>query len=210
MWEPGEPVALRGIFAERVWYMQSALVIHDTPQEVALVVLPGAACSAPSEYIHGKHGASGEYDRWGNYLGNRWNMESYSWRTNRLLILLEPEKYFARMLFWEHNSGDFLCYYINFQLPFRRSPIGFDTLDLELDIVVEPNFEWYWKDVENYQKGIDCGVICSEWAEQIETAKKEIIQTLATRYYPFDGSWLHWKPDPNWKPPKLPENWDKI
>jgi len=209
-WMPGEPVALRGIYKDRVWYMQSALVVHDTPQETALVILPGAECSAPKEYIHGKHGESGYYDRWGNYLEDRWNMEKYPWRTNRLLILLQPEKYYARMFFWEHSSGRFLCYYINFQLPFHRTAIGLDTLDLELDIVVEADHEWHWKDVENYHKGIDSGVIRGEWVEAIDAAKQEVFETLDHRLYPFDGSWLDWKPDPAWQPPGAMENWDKI
>jgi hypothetical protein len=209
-WMPGEAVALRGIYNNRVWYMQTALVVHDTPEEIVLAVLPGAECSAPVEYIHGKHGALGHYDRWGNYLANRWNMEKYLWRTNRLLILLEPEKYYSRMFFWEHKTGDFRCYYINFQLPFHRSEIGFDTLDLELDIVIEPTLEWFWKDVENYQKGIHCGVIRGEWTEQIEKAKQEVFQILENRDYPFDGSWRDWKPNPAWQPPRLLENWDKI
>jgi len=209
-WMPGEPVALRGIYNNRVWYMQSALVVHDSPEEVALAILPGAECSAPREYIHGKHGDCGLYDRWGNYLGDRWNMENYLWRTNRLLILLQPEMYYARMFFWDHGSGNFLCYYVNFQLPFRRTEIGFDTLDLELDIIIEPDHEWHWKDVENYQKGIDCGVIRREWVEQIDKAKQEVLETHENRSYPFDGSWLDWKPDPSWQLPRLLENWDKI
>lgn len=209
-WMPGETVALRGIYNSRVWYMQSALVVHDTHKEVALVILPGTECSAPLEYIHGKHGDTGHYDRWGNYLADRWNMENYLWRTNRLLILLQPGRYYARMIFWEHNTGNFLGYYINFQLPYRRSQTGFDTLDLELDMIIEPTLQWKWKDMKEYQKGVDCGVIRREWAGQIESAKKEVFETLENRNYPFDGSWLAWKPDPAWQPPRLPQNWDKI
>ena len=137
-------------------------------------------------------------------------MQTYSWRTNRLLILLEPEKYYARMFFWEQESNSFLCYYINFQLPFRPSPIGFDTLDLELDLIIEPDFAWRWKDVENYQQGVDCGIIRNEWIDEIEKAKKEVFSNLERRRYPFDGSWLDWMPDSTWQPPKLPEIWDKI
>jgi protein associated with RNAse G/E len=101
-------------------------------------------------------------------------------------------------------------YYINFQLPFHRTAIGLDTLDLELDIVVEPDHEWHWKDVENYHKGIDSGVIRGEWVEAIDAAKQEVFETLDHRLYPFDGSWLDWKPDPAWQPPGAMENWDKI
>ena len=177
-WKPGESVALRGIFNQHVWYMQTALVIQDTLDEVALAVLPGAECAAPEGYINGKHGAVGHWDRWGSYLRNHWNMQTYSWRTNRLLILLETKKYYAEMFFWEQDSNTFICYYINFQLPFRRSPIGFDTLDLELDLIVEPNFAWRWKDVENYRQGIDCGIIRKEWTEQIERPGRKFSRTL--------------------------------
>jgi len=210
MWNSGDVVALRGIYNQRVWYMQTAVVVHDNPKEITLAVLPGAECAAPESYINGKHGPAGHWDRWGGYLRNDWNMQTYSWRTNLLLILLEPEKYYAKMFFWEQVSSKFLCYYINFQLPFQRSPIGFDTLDLELDLIIEPNFAWQWKDVENYQQGVNCGIIRKEWTERIETAKKEIFSNLERRHYPFDGSWLDWKPDPTWQPPKLSENWDKI
>jgi hypothetical protein len=36
------------------------------------------------------------------------------------------------------------------------------------------------------------------------------MEQLEKRLYPFDGSWQDWKPDPNWQPPRLPGNWDKI
>lgn len=209
-WLPGETVALRGIYNQRVWYMQSPLVVQDDADEVVLLLMPGAECAATEEYIHGKHGASGRYDRWGNYLREHRNMQNYLWHTNRLLILLEPEKYYSTMLFWEQSSDSFLGYYVNFQLPFRRGPLGFDNLDLELDLFVVPTFEWTWKDVETYRQGIDSGIIRQEWADGIEAAKEEIFTNIENRSYPFDGSWLDWRPDPAWQPPKLIQNWDKI
>ncbi|MGE5777292.1 MAG: DUF402 domain-containing protein, partial [Chloroflexota bacterium] len=104
----------------------------------------------------------------------------------------------------------FTGYYINFQLPFQRSKAGFDTLDLELDIVIKPTYEWLWKDIDGYREGIERGIIRKEWAQEIETAKQEVLEKIEKRLYPFDGAWLSWIPDPNWQPPALPENWDKI
>jgi len=137
-------------------------------------------------------------------------LEKYKWHTNRLLLILEPEKYYSTILFWDHVSNEFLCYYINFQLPFRRSSLGIDTLDLDLDIIINPDFSFEWKDVDDYQKAIEHGLITPEWVQGIDFAKPEIFERLEKRQYPFDGSWLDWKPDPSWEPPKLPENWDKI
>jgi protein associated with RNAse G/E len=210
MWKPGDTVALRGIYNQSVSYIQSAVVVQDQPEEVALAILPGAECFAPEGYISGRHGIAGRWDRWGEYETGYWKMQGYAWHTNRLLILLHPEKYYSSFYFWEVGTNQFLCYYINFQLPFRRSKIGFDTFDLELDIIIEPTFEWRWKDADHYQEGIERGILLNEWVQEIDTAKPEIFERLEKRQYPYDGSWLDWKPDPACEPPKLPENWDKI
>lgn len=209
-WKTGDTVALRGIYNQRVSYMQSAVVVRDYPEEVALAILPGAECSAPEGYMNGKHDPARLWDRWGEYLKGDWNMQSYSWHTNRLLILLQPEKYYASYYFWRANDNEFLCYYVNFQLPFYRSSIGFDTLDLELDIIIEPTYEWHWKDADLYQRGIECGILRKEWVQEINAAQPEVFRKLREHQYPFDGSWLNWTPDPDWSPPTLPKNWDKI
>jgi protein associated with RNAse G/E len=83
-------------------------------------------------------------------------------------------------------------------------------MDLELDMDIEPDLRYKWKDVDDYQKAIECGIISPECIQGIETAKPEILERLEERQYPFDGSWLDWVPDPNWSIPKLPKNWDKI
>ncbi len=210
VWKPGAAVALRGIYNRRPWYIQSALVVQDKPEEVALAVLPGAECFAPEGYIHGKHGPSGHWDRWGEYAKDHWDLQRYAWHTNRLLMLLQPEKYYASIYFWQAARNQFIGYYINFQLPFRRSKIGFDTFDLELDIVIGPTYEWRWKDAEEYKRGIECGILRQEWIQEIEAAKPEVLERIEKRAYPFDGAWLHWMPDPAWSPPGLPANWDKV
>ena len=209
-WKSGDIVVMRGIYKQRPWYVQSAVVVHDEPKEVALAMLPGAECFAPEGYINGKHGTSRQWNRWDDYINDNWKMQGYNWHTNRLLYLIEPEKFYASIYFWHADTNRFLCYYINFQLPFQRSEIGFDTLDLELDIVIKPTYQWSWKDFNEYRAGIFRGIILKEWADQIECAKLEILEKIEKRQYPLDGKWLDWKPDPNWPTPKLPENWSNV
>ena len=206
LWRSGDVIVWRGVFRNRVWHAQTVIVVKDTPEEMCVTLLPGTECVAPEGYLDGKDSAK---RRW-SFKDKDWKLENYAWRTNRLLILLEPDTYYSTMFFWRADSNDFLLYYINFQLPFQRSHCGIDTLDLDLDLIINPDFSFRWKDEDDYQKAIDHEVIMPEWTQEIEIAKKEIFKKLEKRQYPYDGSWLNWMPDPHWLPPKLPKNWDKI
>ena len=206
LWKSGDVIVWRGIYRNQVWHAQPVIVVEDTPEEMCVTLLPGTECVAPEGYLDGKDSAK---RRW-SFKEKDWKLENYAWRTNRLLILLVPDTYYSTMFFWRADSNDFLLYYINFQLPFQRSHCGIDTLDLDLDLIINPDFSFRWKDEDDYQKAIDHEVIMPEWTQAIEIAKNEIFNKLEKRQYPYDGSWLNWMPDPNWLPPKLPENWDKI
>ena len=206
MWQPGDVISWRGIYRDRIWHAQTTLAVKDTPDELVLALLPGTECVAPEGYLEGKKNSK---RRW-NFKDKDWNLEKYIWQTNRLLMLLEPDKFYSTMYFWDHASHEFLCYYIDFQLPFKRNHSGIDTLDLDLDLIVNPDFSVEWKDVDDYQRSIDNEVIFPEWMQGIDAAKQDVFSRLERRTYPFDGSWLTWMPDPNFVPPKLPENWDKI
>ena len=207
MWKPGDVIVWRGVFRDRVWHAQTTLVVRDTPDDqLVLALLPGTECVAPEGYLDGKKTSK---RRW-NFKEKNWKLEKYIWSMNRLLILLEPDKFYSTMYFWNHATHEFLCYYINFQLPFKRNQTGIDTLDLDLDLIIKPDFSFEWKDVDDYQKAVDNDVIFPEWMHGIESAKTDVLSRLEKRSYPFDGSWLNWMPDATWLPPKLPENWDKI
>lgn len=148
--------------------------------------------------------------RWWDFEENDWKLAKYIWHTNRLLLILEPGKCYSTILFWNHETNEFLCYYINFQIPFQRRYDNVDTLDLELDLIINPDGRTKWKDEEDYLLAIDRGLISSKWMNGIEDTKQEIFERIEEQKYPFDGSWLNWRPDPSWEAPKLPENWDKI
>ena len=206
MWKPGDVIAWRGIFGRRVWHVQPTIVVKDSPQELLLTLLPGTECIAEETYLRGKKDSN---RRW-EFKDSDWKLEKYTWQTNRLLLIFEPEKFYSIIHFWNNTSHEFLCYYINFQEPFRRNAYGVDTLDLDLDIIIRPDLSFEWKDEDDYQQAIEHGVIFPEWVQGIEAAKKDVFAKLERRQYPFDGRWLNWMPDPNWEPPKLPVNWDKI
>lgn len=206
MWEPGDVISWRGIYRERIWHVQPTLLVKDSSDDIVLALLPGTECMAEENYPKGKNNRKRRWD----FKDRDWKLSSYIWQKNRLLLIFEPDSFYSTILFWNQERDEFLSYYINFQLPFKRTQFSVDTLDLDLDLLIHPDFSYEWKDVDDYQKAISHGVILPEWADEIDSAGVEIFQKLEKRQYPFDGSWLDWKPDPAWIPPKLPENWDKI
>jgi protein associated with RNAse G/E len=207
MWKPGEVIAWRGIFRERVWHAMPTIVVKDTPQEIVLALIPGAECMVEENYA--RHHKRSEKRRW-DFINEDWKLEKFTWHTNRLLHVIEVDKYYSTVYFWNHENNEFLFYYINFQLPFRRNHCSIDTLDLDLDIVINPDFSFEWKDLDDYQRAIEAGVIQPQWADEIEIEKAEVLHRLEKREYPFDNSWLDWGPDPDWSTPTLPNGWDKI
>lgn len=206
MWKPGEEIAWRGIYKGRLWHGNSCIVVKDSDQEIVLTTIPGSECVAAEGYITGKRNAKRRWD----YMDSEWVLEKFTWHTNRILILTEPGKYYSTILFWEDKSDEFLCYYINFQIPFQRSAFGIDSLDLDLDLIIHPDLSFEWKDVDDYEKGIEMGVILPEWVEQVESAKTELFDKLSKREYPFDGSWLDWQPGEHRSPSKFPKIWHKV
>jgi hypothetical protein len=210
-WQAGQSCVLRGIVNRQVWLAQSLIVVKDALEETVLLQLPGAQCALPEGYWRWRinkdfsHGT-----RWQESKSDAIALREFSWLKNRILIFLEPEKYYACFLFWDQASDQFNCYYINFQLPYRRSRFGFDTLDLDLDIVIDPHYNWEWKDEDEYQEGIQEGGIQAEWVAGIERSKAEVFDRIAQRRHPLDGSWLDWRPDPAWTPPVLPAGWQVV
>jgi hypothetical protein len=210
MWNPGDCVALRGIANERVWLAQSVIVVQDTTEETILLLTPGAQCAYPEGYWRWKHDDYSMGTRWDDAKSNAWVLREFAWQTNRLLMFLEPQKYYSTFYFWDHATDQFVCYYVNFQLPYRRSHCGFDTLDLELDLVIDPKFCCEWKDEEFYREGIREGCIQKKWMEEIELAKPEVLARIHERRHPLDGSWINWKPAAAWSAPGLPKRWQEV
>jgi hypothetical protein len=210
MWNRGDWVVLRGMVNGRVWSALSVIVVKDAVKETTLLLLPGAQCAYPEGYFRWKYGDYSQGTRWQEARSGAWALREFAWKTNRFLIILEPEKYYATFLIWHHDTDQFECAYINFQLPYRRTACGFDTLDLDLDLVVDPHFAWHWKDEEAYRQGIREGGIQQAWVNGVEGAKRKVLDKIRARRYPFDGSWLPWRPDPSWTPPRLRQGWDQV
>jgi hypothetical protein len=75
-----------------------------------LMLLPGTECIAEETYPQGKQNGNRRWD----FKDSTWKLERYTWQTNRLLLIFEPEKFYSTIYFWNHTSDEFLCYYSTF------------------------------------------------------------------------------------------------
>jgi len=129
-WNPGDHCIRRGVVNSRVWMAQSVIVVKDEAEETILLLPPGAQCAYPESYWRWRHGDYSQGTRWQEAKNPNLMLRQFDWKTNRVLMFLEPEQYFSCWMYWDHATDAFNCYYINFELPYRRSHIGFDTLGL--------------------------------------------------------------------------------
>lgn len=109
--------------------------------------------------------------------------------------------------YWDAASDEFLGYQVNFQEPLRRSRFGFDTLDLELDISVEPDGSWQWKDVVEFEEAVRRGVFSEQDARAVQGEADDLAERIDKL---LPTGWEDWRPDPTWPMPMLPRGWEAV
>ncbi|MGB3327752.1 MAG: DUF402 domain-containing protein [Thermomicrobiales bacterium] len=111
---------------------------------------------------------------------------------------------------WHEADWAFAGWYVNLQAPLRRVGTGFDSDDWLLDLTVDPDGTWAWKDEDELAAAVALGVVTSAFAEAVRVAGESVIPLIEARSWPFDGSLIDWRPDPAWGPLPIPAGWDAI
>jgi len=207
-WSAGDTVALRGMFRNRVWLAQAVSIVKDDAFETVLSLLPGAQCFYPEGLFRRAKGDHSLGLRWQEANRLDWTLQETYWKHNRFLIFLRPNNYYATFLVWHHQTNEFLGYYVNSQLPYVRSHVGFDSLDLDLDLVIKPNLEWHWKDEDHFNEAIADRGLLPHWITGVEKAKTEVLNQLAAIESPYNSEWLNWLPDAI-EPVRLPLSYSR-
>ena len=120
------------------------------------------------------------------------------------LFLILPGEWRATWLRWTPD-WDFLGWYVNLQEPIRRTPVGFDVRDLDLDVVVDPQRQWRWKDEDELEGAVEAGVISAAVAERTRAEGIAAIADVEAGAWPFTEEMSNWRPDGAWPQPTLPE-----
>jgi hypothetical protein len=196
---PGDPIVLRELWRDRVFEARPMVVVQDEPHQRMLYLPAGVRCGVPVA-------EDGDVLR----LPDRpWRLEVRPRGENPVLSFAWPDVPYA-VLLWT-TAADHRVWYVNLEEPLTRTPIGFDTVDHALDVLVElDGTSWSWKDEDELAEAVENGLFTDEETETFRRWGELARDRILRREPPFDRDWAGWSPDPSWPIPRLPEGWDRV
>lgn len=197
MLAPGAQALFRFVWPRRVFSAKPVTVVEDRVDRVVLWLAPGTGTKAPP----GFHVSIAELSR------QEWPLADWRWFGGRLMIW-RPGDAHSVYVSWS-DEGDFLGWYVNLEEPWRRTALGFDTTDHLLDVVVDPDWRWRWKDEDHLAEGVELGLFSPEKAAEIRAEGERAIERIETRTSPYDEDWEAWRPDPRWPRPAISDGWER-
>lgn len=180
-----------GVDPSRPWHGKAWLevpvhVVADTDQHLVTYLAEGA----PFTFPDGQWPAPDNRHPWLGRAG---------WTGHGCLMVQRPGDHHAVWHFWEGPNRTFSHWYINLQTAFRRTAGGYDTQDLELDLIVEPDGSWTLKDDEFMEDRVAEGRFTSELVAWIRNLGAQLIRRLEDGDRWWDESWADWHPPPTWR-----------
>ena len=180
-----------------VWYGIPVQVVEDSPSLLVSYIAPGAVHG----FVDGPWPTSDGLHPW---YGNE------AWSGHGCLMIQHPEEHHAVWHFWRGPEREFLCWYVNLQTSFVRTPAGYDTQDLELDIVVSADGTYVVKDDELLDDRVAEGRYSAELVRWVRAYGAALTDRLDAEGPWWDLSWSEWAPDERWVGTRLPDGWESI
>jgi hypothetical protein len=195
-------IILREHWNNKVWTVRPVTVVADTPDVIALYMMPGTICKHPCGY---------EGSPVPHFLPDEWQLIDRQWQGGGALYLSQPGQWYAVMGLFGENGERIERWYINLQTPYQRTPVGFDYLDQELDIVINRDLTtWQLKDEEKFLEAQRRGRISIEQAAQVRLVGKNFLEQLQSNHLTLFEVWQSWRPPEEWNIPPVPDGWDCI
>lgn len=191
VWEYGDVIVSRDVIDGKPWIAVPQYVVEDTADLLVTYVPEGAPIGYLPDSDH------------------PWYPQA-EWQGSGKLELRRPADTYSVIHFWRGENGAFSNWYVNLEEPFRRTPIGIDYTDLELDIVVMPDGSWFFKDWDLLDEHVARGRYTPELVAEIRAEGLRIGAELDAGEQWWDDRWVAWKPDAEWVAPGLSDGWRDV
>ena len=181
MWSEGERILRREVRNDGwSWAEMPVVVVRDEPDLLATYLAEGTGFTFPP---------GPETHPWAG---------RGAWEGHGVLMLQWPGEMHAVWVFWDGPDRELACWYLNLQEPFRRTRHGYDTQDLELDVVVHPDGRVELKDEELLDLRVREGRFTDDQAREIRAEGDRLVARLHAGERWWDPWWALWEPDPAW------------
>ena len=151
-WSPGEVIVVQDVWRGSLWAARPVIVVDDGPDVLVLWSPKGTRRKVPvSPQSDGSPEPASRGERLARLLAcGEWELDDSLWDVSNLWLLRERDWHAVWVSFLD--GGAHWGWYVNFQLPLTRTPRGIQTMDLALDIIVEPDrSSWRWKDEDEFE-----------------------------------------------------------
>jgi hypothetical protein len=199
--QPGEVIVHRDLFQGRVWYARAEIVVEDGDDRVLLYWPPRAEVRAP---VRAEGGSPLRIP------DSPWILEPRAWHSFHILCHWQPGDHHSVWLFWDADTWHFDGWYVNLQTPFMRTRLGFDATDHILDIEVEPDGSWSWKDEDELEAAVQANLFTTSLATDIRSEGERAIERIQHLADPYPAPWIDWRPETSWPIPELPAGWESL
>lgn len=193
--EPGDIVLLRSIYRGNVRWTFPHRYVGAWDGRLGFYCQPG------------NHGKLMKRAIGGGYL-KVWVTDAppfdWVWNGRHVLRFVRPGDSHTVEVCWGLDWG-FIGWYVNLQAPLAVNGSVFDTTDWALDIVVEPDGSWRWKDEDDLAEAISLGVLDEQSAAEVRAESERVIVAR-----PWPTGWEDWRPPGDWAPLALPNGWDVV
>ncbi len=205
-WKPGESVLWRSRPGAEIGYLYSANVVVDGDAAIALFQPTGA----PGKRRVGRRGGPGGR----NMLPGGWERrhEDFTWSGPGTIRLHPQGCAYSVLRYWDGTTDHYQGWYVNLEQPWRRTPVGFDSRDDVLDILVGDDLSGArLKDEDELNWSVEVGKLSPKEATEIRLTARGVLSRIEGREWPFhDDAWTGLIPDPNWNMPQTPEGWAEL
>ncbi len=209
---PGSTIVRRDVFDGRVWSALPGRVLSDDGAALVFGYWPGSEGLVPTSWIDWVRSGDEERraDAFADLAGGQWTLGRWTWQWTNVVHTTAAGQWFSVNSFFSATSGERICWYVNFERPHVRTSQGIDTFDLLLDLVVQPDLTWSWKDEGEFEHGCRIGLISSTEREAVQVAQDEVIGLVETQGGAFAESIDTWRPKATWPTPELPPDADHL
>ncbi|ULR53138.1 DUF402 domain-containing protein [Streptomyces deccanensis] len=205
-WEPGSQILwrYRENGGERFHIARPVTVVRDDAELLAVWLAPGTECVRPAL----ADGASLNSVPLASRYKEPRSMRLGRWSGTGVLKLARPGEPWSVWLFWE-QGWRFKNWYVNLETPLARWDGGVDSEDHFLDICVYPDRSWNWLDEDEFAQAQQDGLMDAAAAGRVREAGRSAVEVIRAWGPPFSDGWQHWRPNPAWGVPSLPDDWDR-